>query len=364
MFSQQTQGYAFNSDYDDFAYGGSLEFGTDIIPHNTLKAAIHYRHDNHSERNFNRPDHPTLSNVEPWQQNVEDTWSIALENTYHITKRLDLITGVSWDYNDVITAEDFSGGVVVPNKTVDADAWNYQGGLIYNYSNTGSVHTTVSSRTRFPTVFERYSTRFGYATPNPDLAPERSTNYEIGASELFFNKARVSGAIFYSDLKDAIQSAYIITGSGSVSSQNQNVDGKHYGIELSVDWELSPGLRVGGNYTYLERDYDYLTPGTKPEGTPRHEAFLYLSWDATPKLTITPSLALASDLNSIVTSGTTRTYIETGSYALANIQAEYKINDKTSAAIGATNIFDENYSLTEGFPEAGRQFFANVRARF
>ena len=66
----------------------------------------------------------------------------------------------------------------------------------------------------------------------------------------------------------------------------------------------------------------------------------------------------------IVTSGTTRTYIETGSYALANLQAEYKFTENASAAIGVTNMFDEDYALAEGFPEPGRQFFANARVKF
>jgi iron complex outermembrane receptor protein len=364
-YSSQTFAYTFNSDYEDYAYGGFLEFGTELIPYNTTKAAIHYRRDNHAERNFARPD-SAAAYVEPWQHNVEDTWSFALENTFHATKRLDVVTGLSYDYQDVKEAEDYnsSTGLVVQNEVTTADAWNWQGGLIYSYSEDGKLHATVSSRTRFATVFERYSTRFGYATPNPDLAPERSTNYEIGVSDVLFRQARVSAAIFYSDLKDAIQSAYIISSSGSVSTQNQNVDGEHYGAELSVDWDIAPGLRVGGNYTYLERDYEYATPGTKPEGTPRHEAFLYLAWTALPNLTITPSLALATDRNSIVTSGTTRTYIETGSYALVNIQAEYKFNENVSAAIGGTNLTDENYALAEGFPEAGRQFFANARVKF
>jgi iron complex outermembrane receptor protein len=244
------------------------------------------------------------------------------------------------------------------------NAWNYQGGLVYRFSNTGDAHATVSSRTRFATVFERYSTRFGYAIPNPDLAPERATNYEIGATETLFNQARLSGAIFYSDLKDSIQQAYIIDDKDKVFSQLQNVSGEHYGFEVSVDWDIAPGLRVGGNYTYLQREYDYITPGTKPEGTPDHEAFLYLAWQAMPDLTITPSLALAADRYSIVTSGKTRTYIETGAYALANLQAEYRFTDNASAAIGVTNIFDENYELAEGFPEAGRQFFANARVKF
>jgi len=340
---------------------------------NTLKGAIHYRRDHHEERNFGSPDNIKQASVEPWQKNIEDTWSFAVENTFHATKRLDVIAGASYDYQDVKTAEDFGTRDTDPKGTDDYlydnevttnNAWNYQGGLVYRFSNTGDAHATVSSRTRFATVFERYSTRFGYAIPNPDLAPERATNYEIGATETLFNQARVSGAIFYSDLKDSIQQAYIIDDDDKVFSQLQNVSGEHYGFEVSVDWDIAPGLRVGGNYTYLQREYDYVTPGTKPEGTPDHEAFLYLAWEAMPNLTVTPSLALAADRYSIVTSGKTRTYVETGAYALANMQAEYKFTDNASAAIGVTNIFDENYELAEGFPEAGRQFFANARVKF
>lgn len=372
-YTSQTLPRAFDSYYDDNAYGGSIEFGTELIPMNTLKGAIHFRRDNHSESSHDQPDNPGAAFREPWHDNVEDTWSFAAENTFHATKRLDIIAGLSYDTHEVVKAEEWGTRETDPNGTPDyffnrettkSNAWNYQGGLIYSFSDTGKAHATVSSRTRFPTVFERYSTRFGFAIPNPDLAPERATNYEIGASETFFGQARVSGAIFYSDVKDSIQSAYILDNRGRWVSQNQNVTGEHYGAEISVDWDIAPGVRVGGNYTYLERDYDYITPGTRPEGTPRHSAFLYLAWQATPHLTITPSLNLASDRYSIVNSGTAREYIETGAYALVNIQAEYQFTENFSAAIGGTNLTDENYELVEGFPEAGRQFFANARVKF
>ena len=42
------------------------------------------------------------------------------------------------------------------------------------------MHASVSDRARFPVIFELYSTRFGTATPNPDLGPERATNLELG----------------------------------------------------------------------------------------------------------------------------------------------------------------------------------------
>src|SRR5690606_14324359 len=104
---------------------------------------------------------------EPWHHNIEETWSFAVENTFHATRRLDVIAGLSYDYHDVKKAEEYNlDDGIFQRETVNNDAWNYQGGLIYSFSDTGKAHATISSRTRFPTVFERYSTRFGYAVPN------------------------------------------------------------------------------------------------------------------------------------------------------------------------------------------------------
>ncbi len=58
---------------------------------NTLKGAIHYRRDSHAERSdIGRPDNanPAQNVVEPWQENIDDTWSFALENTFHASKQL------------------------------------------------------------------------------------------------------------------------------------------------------------------------------------------------------------------------------------------------------------------------------------
>ena len=52
--------------------------------------------------------------------------------------------------------------------------------LIWRYTQRGELHASVSDRARFPVIFELYSTRFGTATPNPDLGPERATNLEVG----------------------------------------------------------------------------------------------------------------------------------------------------------------------------------------
>jgi len=45
---------------------------------------------------------------------------------------------------------------------------------------------------------------------------------------------------------------------------------------------------------------------------------------------------------------------------LVNAKASVKLYKSISAEAGLNNIFDSNYSLVEGFPEAGRNFFVNL----
>lgn len=367
-YTSQSAGRAFNSWYDDFAYGGMLEVGTQLIPMNTLKASIHYRLDNHKEHDHNRPDHAS-GYVEPKQETEERNWYYALENTFHATSWLDIVGGVSRDHAKLLKAEKFDGDTmqIFNYPTGEGSAWNWQSAAIARYSATGKVHASVSNRTRFPNIFERFSTRFGTAQANPDLEAEEARNYELGWSDTFNGKLRLSGAVFYSEISSAIQSVVVGNVGGEQITQNQNVgDGTHKGFELAVDYDLMPGLRVGGNYTYLRRDIrDPLRPELRPEGTPEHEGFVYLAWDVLPNLTVTPSLELASDRWSLASEGADADqYIKVGSYALVNLNVEYRVNEIFSASIGGRNLTDQNYMLVEGFPEPGRQFFANVRARY
>lgn len=396
--------------YRDNSWGGFVEMGTDLIPMNTLKGVIHYRRDEHNEHNINFNALDEVTSTDPIETSSEETWSFAVENTFHATRYLDIVTAGSYDRNRVIDAEDFTGGMLVKQAiTPEVDAWNWQAAAIYSYSETGRVHADVSSRTRFPTLFERYSTRFGSKTANPEVKPERATNYEVGVSDTIYKGLQVSTAVFYSDIEDSIQNAYAGANANS-TIVGFNADGHNYGFELSADYDATPTLRVGGNYTYLKRHLDFagaaLTVDTaapapinardavaasQVEGTPTHKLFLYLAWRATRQLTLTPSLEIAGDRNVLVTdcgstlirntgseSATGRcdgagvasdaerrpNYVRLGSYALVNFEAEYDFDPNTTLALGVSNLFDQNYALAQGFPEPGRMFFANLRAKF
>ncbi len=51
---------------------------------------------------------------------------------------------------------------------------------------------------------------------------------------------------------------------------------------------------------------------------------------------------------------------KTAAYTVAGMKGSVRLYKFISAEGGINNIFDKNYSLTEGFPEAGRNFFVNI----
>ena len=363
-YARQRTARSFTSVYDDRAYGGSVEVGTDLIPRNTLKGAFHLRQDEHAE--YQDIYAPRFFR-EPTQRSVEDTYSIAVENTFHAMSKVDVVVGGSYDWRDLQKAEDWDSstgaGRFVNYPTKNMDAFNGQAAVIWRFSDTGRGYASMSDRTRFPTIFERFSSRFGGAVSNPALKPERAINYEIGASEQVFGNTRVDGALFLSDVDDAIQQVNVLYRGTSVT-QSQNVGtALDRGVELSFRTAWSPTLEFGGNYTLLVRTLNAPgTPAPKPTGLPTHKLFAFADYQPVEGLHVVPSVEAAS---ARLTSNSAQTvYFRTGAYAIANLKVAYEVVRGLEAEAVVRNITDRNYQLIDGYPEEGRSFFLGARYRF
>lgn len=375
----QTLGRAFNSYYEDNAYGGSVQLDVDLTDANRLSLAVHYRKDKHVEFQQSFP----AGTTEPPQENLEDTFSAAAEYHVDFSPELSATAGISFDWRELRKAEEFgvppAGGAarIFQYPRADAEAFNWQGRLDYKPAEDASAYASISRRARFPTIFERFSTQFGTAASNPGLKPERSVNYEIGGAYRL-GGVRVEGALFYSDIQDAIVSVRP-TNFPVGTSQRQNLgDGKYRGGEIGITWQPVSTIELGGNYTYVRRKFDIQArPGNAPitafalTDVPTHKGFVYAVWSPVEKLRIVPSVDIASKRTTLDTyfpvrigqSAVTR-YYRTGGYAQANLRIDYEIIDGVQVGVGAKNLFDDYHVLTDGFPEPGRSFFASIRARY
>ncbi len=378
--TRQSLPRAFNSQYEDQAIGGFLRLDVDLAPRHALGIALHVREDEHVEYSQIFPSGFT----EPPQTSLETSWSAAAEHRWAIAGPVSLSLGASLDWRDLHRAQDFGvppgGGAarVFDYPTAGGSAWNAQGRLDWQPDSANRLSFAVSSRARFPTLFERFSSRFGGATSNPQLGAERATQVELsGAREA--DRWRAEGALFVADVREAIFSVpalfYVCTGSTSpppapvpgcepqAVSQSRNVgSGTYWGAEGALSADLSKRLRAGASLTFVRRDIrNPNNAAFRPTGVPDISGFLWAEWQPADRLFLLPSLDFAGDRWLVNTAGTR--WQRDGAHALANLRVAWRPRGGLELAASAHNLADSNYQLAEGFPEPGRSFRLSVRLR-
>lgn len=358
--STQTRGSSFNSAYSDRAYGGSAQLDLRPSEAERLSVSFHYRNDRHREIQQSFPG----GLFEPWQTTIEETYSAAIENGFKLTPQLELVVGASYDWRDLRRAEDYTAGAFVYYDLRNGDAWNAQGQLLWTPDEATNLHLSVSSRARFPTIFERFSTRFGGATSNPDLKAERATQVELGGTRQF-GPLRVEASAWYAKLDDAIVSFPFVF-QGQATAQSRNVGkGDYYGAEVSATAQIAETLRAGVNYGWVHRKLDDPTlsriDAFHITGVPEHSGFVWAEWSPIEALRILPSLDVASKRWTVNTAGTR--YYKIGNYALANLRVDFDVTDWATLGVGGRNLFDADYTTVDGYPEAGRTLFVSLRLK-
>ena len=344
-YTKQTKPYAFESNYNDYTYGGNLEYNTKFIPKNDLKIAFHFKEDVHRENNLG----------EPVRHFIDNTVLVGIEDIYKVTSKFTVIPGVSYNIRKNTEAEDYNSTTKVISDYPSAgasDAFNAQIGFFYQLNEAQKLGATVSQKTRFATIKDRYSYRMGTAIPNPNLKPEKAVNYELNYTAGLFNKVTFQTALFYSKLSDAILN---VSNVQPGKSQMQNFgEAEYLGVEAQINYEIFSNLSLNFNYTYIERNnitnpniHFTDVPNTKVMGTLEYKPIKILR------------LIANSEFNSSRFS--TSYGVRVPDYTLLNFYASGKIAKNFSIDAGINNIFDKNYCLVEGYPEEGRNFFVTLR---
>lgn len=341
----QFRGYAFNSYYNDYSIGTSVDFLIQVSETNRLKFSGYFKDDHHAEHNEDE----AVRNFEDitFSGGLEDSWKIAhklkLTNSLMLNQRMGLVAD---DYNS-------SENSISPLPVNGIFSTNIQSALHYKTSRFSMLKGFIAHKTRFPTMKERYSYRAGFGIPNPDLLHEKANHVEIAYSYYPEEGPNIKTALFYSYLKDAIINVYDIN---SGLSQFQNTgQANFYGFELEFKQAIFTNLMLSSNYTFLKIN-NMEDPDIKFINVPAHDAQANLSYQVTPYLDFTASYRYMSERYS-TSYGTKASNIW-----LFNMYASCHLHKYSRLEFGIENILDRNYEMQEGFPGQGRTFSLSIVA--
>lgn len=231
----------------------------------------------------------------------------------------------------------------------------------YRILETGTkLRTSIGSGAKAPTLYQLFSE---YGMPN--LRPETSIGYDAGIEQsLLQGRLKLGLGVFENHFKDKIDF------SNTATCQPTQFFGCYFnvaraktrGIEASLNAALIEGkVDLRASYTFMQSK-DMQT-GLRLLRNPMHSGNVALDFKPTDKLTITPSMTLASarvDLDFDAFFNTVR--VRLAPYARFDVAARYKLTETFSLYARAENLTGARIETVRNYGSTGRAIYGGINA--
>ncbi len=283
--------------------------------------------------------------------------SIGIEDIITISDKIKLIPGYSFNIQNAILAENYNSltDLIYNMPTDKKNASNAQISIHYNTSEKLKINMDFSYKTRFATMKDRYSYKMGRAIPNPYLIPESSANYSVSADVFPVNFLSINPSVFYSKLYNVIQNVDNVE---LGKSQIQNVGTAEFlGGDIALSTQYFYNFKLMASYSYIQQK-NLTNSEILFTDVPKNRVFLSLEYNY--KNFVNPIISGEYDSERFSTSYG----IISKEFFVINSSVKFNILKNFTLKTGINNIFDENYTICEGYPEAGRNFFVSLQFNF
>ena len=295
---------------------------------------------------------------EDWMQRGEITWGVYDPNQDRERDTDSVAVEYRTDINDHLTLA--ASARHDDNSEFDS-AKTYRAEAIYQLTEAIRLRGAVGTAVKNPTFTER----FGFYTNfigNPNLIPEESTSWELGADQLIMGGAlTLSLTIFEAELENEIDGFVYDPATFAYTSNNINGTSERKGAELSAVGNISESMSLAAAYTYTDSTGD---DAVREVRRPRHIASLNLGWQAAHNLHLNTNIQFTGEQTDVYFPPFPEPsqVVALSNHTLVNINLNYSATEKFEMYLKLENALNENYEEVFGYQTLG--FGASLGLRY
>jgi iron complex outermembrane receptor protein len=315
---------------------------------NTLVAGLDFYRWDYRLRVSNSPSNITqpFNTVDARQENT----ALYLQNTTQLSPRLTLVAGARGERYRIDATDSFDptapGGAFGSGALAGSQEeteYAYELALRYQFAAHWAAIGRAGRSYRFANVDEIYE--FGgaplFSREFQFLRPQTAQSYEASL-ERRREAGTLRGTVFLIDVTDEIHLDVFSTGIGNTNLPPS----RRRGLELEAQQPVGKTLRVTGNYTYLDAEFQEGTlqsvviAGKTVPLVPRHKANAGAAWDFAPRTRLSALLTYVG--SQYMDNDQGNTGVKIPAYTVADLKLTWEDRGWRVAA-GVNNLFGEKY---------------------
>jgi iron complex outermembrane receptor protein len=243
--------------------------------------------------------------------------------------------------------------------------YNWQAGLFWQITDTHEGRLTYARKNHFPTMSQRYSTRFGTVLPNSNLGPEQANHFELGyRGSLFNDLLHISAAAYYSIVLGKMATVEIPNpeNPNALADYTFNLDStSFYGFELVPELSINEYFSMGMGLSVMRYTLHHDEAGGK-----------YIPYS--PLLNLTGYMVIRpwSKAFSVIPRweyvgfryADTLGDAKLPEYFLLHLKINAHIGSAVSVSVSVNNILDACYELRHYSPQEGRSIHCTLEYHY
>ncbi len=268
------------------------------------------------------------------------TKAIYVQDEFKVTEPLTIVLGCRYD-----------------NPSEYSDEISPKLSAVYAIADGTKLRASFGKAFRPPTVNDLYW-RDPYAEGNPDLQPEKSTGYDIGAERLFGDKLLGRVTIFKNEVENLLTWD---DPDGDWIWQPYNIgEASVYGVETEADIQFTPCVSGDICYTYLSaKDRGDIYYDKYIRYKPSHKIGLGLRYRNSSGFKTRIGAAYTGEVYS-----DRANTAELDSFLLLSARLSQDIKDIGEIFLSGENLLDETYQIYDGYPMPGLSVTGGVKVMF